>query len=52
MLMRMDSINKAPEFGLLMILMFLFGIMVDILKCSRRILLAYQNVFSTQAFLV
>jgi hypothetical protein len=52
MSMRMDLIYKAQEFGLLMILMFLFGITANILKCSRRILLAYLNVFSTQAFLV
>ncbi len=52
MLMRMDLINKAQEFGLLMIHMFLFGITADILKRSRRIVLAYLNVFSTQAILV
>ncbi len=52
MLMRMDLINEAQEFGLLMILMFLFGITADILKCSRCILLAYLNVFSTQVILV
>jgi hypothetical protein len=52
MLMRMVLINTAQEFGLLMILMFLFGITANILKRPRRILLAYLNVFSTQVILV